>query len=138
MRKIFESQLINVETGEIISTNVVKTGNHNEKFLFARTTEGLEWINDFKNIQDLKTLMYMVEFQEPKSGVIIFTSLQIKECAAFFKCAEKTVRNSISNLITTGFLKRIAPNNYYSNPYTFYKGGSKILLERIKVWNTKI
>ena len=135
MRKIYESQVISYETGEIITVTTVKTEKHNENFLFARTTEGLEWLNDFKNLQDLKTFMYMVEFQEPKSGVIIFTGLQIKECAKFFNCTEKTIRNSISNLILTGFLKRIEANNYFSNPYTFYKGGSSVIKERIKSWN---
>lgn len=76
----------------------------------------------------------MVEFQEPKSGVIIFTGLQIKECAKFFDCTEKTIRNSISSLINTKFLKRIEANNYYSSPYTFYKGGSLVLKQRIHVW----
>ncbi len=136
MRKIYESQIINYETGEIVSTSVVKTEKHNETFLFARTSEGLEWLNDFKTLQDLKTFMYMVEFQEPKSGVIIFTKLQIENCAKFFNCAEKTIRNSIVGLIKRKFLKRIAANNYYSNPYTFYKGGSALLKERISLWKT--
>lgn len=138
MRKIFESQIINEQTGEILTTRTIKSGSYNETFLFARTTDGLEWINEFKNLQDLRTLMYMVEFQEPKSGVIIFTKLQIEACAEFFKCTTKTIRNSISNLINTKFIVRIANNNYFSNPYTFYKGGSLALIERIKTWNNLI
>jgi len=134
MRKIYESHVIDYSTGEVMRTSTVKSSSHNETFLFARTSEGLEWINDFKNMQDLKSFMYMVEFQEPKSGVIIFTGLQIKNCALFFNCTEKTIRNSISSLLKTGFLKRLASNNYYANPYTFYKGGSKVLLERIETW----
>ena len=125
MRKIFERQIVDEDTGEIVTTTTVKYGSDLEKFFFARTTEGLEWIREFRTLRDLQVLMYLVEFQEIKSDVIIFTSLQVKECAIFFGCSIKTVRNSISRLIESNFLKRIAKSNYISNPMSFYKGGTK-------------
>lgn len=47
--------------------------------------------------------MYVVEFQEPKSGVIIFTGLQIKECAKFFSCAKNRIKiwNSFKTITKT-------------------------------------
>ena len=135
MRKIYESQVINEVTGEIISTRTVTSRTDAERFLFARTTQGLEWITEFCNLRDLQVLMYLVEFQEPKSRVIMFTKLQIDECAMFLNCTEKTIRNSISSLIRSGFLKRICSHNYISNPYTFYKGGTSGLQQSIDLWN---
>lgn len=134
MRKIYESQVIDETTGELLTSKTVTCKKDNERFLFARTTEGLEWITDFKNLRDLQVFMYLVEFQEPKSKIIIFSSLQIQECAKFLNCTEKTVRNSISSLIETAFLKRVAMHNYISNPYTFYKGGSLGLQTLIQLW----
>lgn len=135
MRRIYESQLLDRDTGEVITSKTVTSKVDNERFLFARTTEGLEWIQDFKNLRDLQVFMYMVEFQEPKSKIIIFSGLQIEECAKFFNCDAKTIRNSISSLINTKFLKRIAMYNYVSSPYTFYKGGTLGLRTLIDVWN---
>ena len=134
MRKVYESQIIDKETGEILTTHVVKSKKIDERFLFARTTEGLEWLTEFRNLRDLQVLMYLVEFQEPKSGVIIFTKLQIVECANFFNCTEKTIRNSISSLLKTKYLKRLARSNFISSPYCFYKGGSKGLINLIELW----
>lgn len=134
MRKIYESQVIDETTGELLSTKVVTSTKDVERFMFARTTEGLEWLTEFNSLRDLQVFMYMVEFQEPKSKIIIFSSLQIQECAKFLNCTEKTIRNSISSLIGTKFLKRLAMHNYISNPLTFYKGGTLGLHTSIQLW----
>ena len=97
-------------------------------------TNKLEWLTEFNSLRDLQVFMYMVEFQEPKSKIIIFSSLQIQECAKFLNCTEKTIRNSISSLIGTKFLKRLAMHNYISNPLTFYKGGTLGLQTAIQLW----
>lgn len=105
-----------------------------ETFIMIHSTEGLEWLTEFNSLRDLQVFMYMVEFQEPKSKIIIFSSLQIQECAKFLNCTEKTIRNSISSLIGTKFLKRLAMHNYISNPLTFYKGGTLGLHTSIQLW----
>ena len=138
MATIYESQKINYQTGEIIESAKIVKSNPNEKFFFARSTEGLEWINDFRSIQDLKMFMILIEFQEPKTGISIFTGEQVKQCAKFFGCTDKTIRNSMSNLIASGFLHKISAHNYYTNPYTFYKGGVITLKEKIAVWNSLV
>lgn len=138
MATIYESQKIDYQTGEIIEGTKIAKSYSNERFLFARSTEGLEWINGFRTILDLKVFMVLVEFQEPKTGMSIFTGLQIKHCALFFGCTEKTIRNCISSLIATGFLYKIASGNYYTNPYTFYKGGVITLKEKVAVWNSLV
>lgn len=135
MSIIYESQRINIETGEIINSHTVRVNRNNERFLFARTTQGLEWTKDFKTMQDFRTFLALLEFQEPNSGVSIFTGEQIKECARTFECSEKTIRNSISSLIRTNFIHKISSSNYFTNPYTFYKGGVITLREKMDTWN---
>jgi hypothetical protein len=119
-----------------LTSEIVDYFNHvSETFSSYRTSEGVSWVDNFTSLMELKTFMYMIEFQKIDSGIITFTKLQIKECALFFKCTEKTIRNTIANLIKNDFLIRIELNNYYSNPLTFYKGGSIVLKERLIIWN---
>lgn len=135
MKKVFERQIITSD-GELLSSETIKIGSNEELFFFARTTQGLEWIKVFKELQDLQLLMVLVEYQDPKSGVAILTKLQIEEIASFFNKNEKTIRNSISRLIKVGCVYKIANCNYLVNPEMFYKGGTKHLAGKIKDWNT--
>lgn len=136
-RTIYTRQRIDRETGELIFDVNVTAAKNNETFMFARTTDGISWIKAFKSLQDVCVLFYMVEFEEMKSGVVIFTSTQINSCAEFFSVTPKTIRNSISSLINTGFLKRISPHNFIINPSTLYRGGVVAFVRKLHVWDGK-
>lgn len=134
MATIYESQKIDFQTGELVTSHTIKTHKSLEHFLFTRTTEGLEWLKDFQSMQDFRTFLIMVEFQEYKSGITIFTGVQVKETADMFNCTPKTIQNSISSLIKSGFVYKIATSNYLTNPKTFYKGSSMDLKEKLLIW----
>lgn len=134
MRKVFERQVVTSD-GELLSTETIRAGSNEELFFFARTTQGLEWIKSFRELQDLQLLMILVEYQDIKSGVAVITKLQIEEIAKFFGKNEKTIRNSISRLIQVKAVYKIANQNYLINPEMFYKGGSKLLKGKIKDWH---
>jgi hypothetical protein len=134
-KTIYTRERIDVETGELVLDINVTAAKNNETFMFARTTDGISWVKNFKNLQDVLVLVYMVEFEEIRSGVVIFTGTQIKSCSEFYGVSEKTIRNSISSLINTGFIKRISCNNFVINPCTFYRGGVVSFIRKMHQWN---
>lgn len=115
----------------------IKLRKSTETFIFNRTTDGLGWLNLFDKFQQYKTLMYMVMSENSRTGIIVFTSSQIKECADMFGVTVKTIRNSISELIKIKALKRIGNNNYKANPMYVYVGGLKKYYPKDGEWNPK-
>ena len=119
------------------STIEIKLRKSTETFVFSRTTDGLSWLNLFDKFQQYKTLMYMVMSENSRTGIIVFTSSQIKECADLFGVTSKTIRNSISELIKIKALKRLGNNNYKANPAYIYVGGLRKYYPKENEWNPK-
>lgn len=135
-RKVFESQTIDLETGEIKSVTTKFVSTNNENFFMSRTTEGLQWITLFNNLTEIQLMMIMIELENPKNNYIVaFTGLQVKESALFLKVSEISIRKCLTKLCESNFLKKICNANYLINPATFYKGGSYSIKQRIQNYN---
>lgn len=134
-RKIFESQLADIATGDVISTTTNYITTHNETFFMGRTTVGLEWLFLFNNIVEMQLLILMLELEHPKNNYVIgFTGMQVKEAAQIMKVSEIHIRKCLSELCKNNFLKRLCRGNYLANPLCFYKGGSLTLKKRIEIY----
>ncbi len=136
-RKIFEKQTVDFNTGQIASVDCEYVSDNMERFFMGRTTEGLEWLDGFNNITEVKLFLIMVEMSTPKSNYgIVFTSMQTKGCAEILKVSEGMIVKCITNLVKNDFLIRLSRSNYMANPLTFYQGGTKDLLKRNKIYQS--
>ena len=135
-RKVFESQTIDYETGEVKSVIIRTVSSDNENFFMGRTTEGLEWLLDFNNLTEMQLLVLMIELENPKNNYIInFTGLQVKETAQMLKVSEIQIKKCLTGLIKNGFLKRVARANYMANPLCFYKGGTNNIMKKYEIFS---
>jgi hypothetical protein len=134
-RKIFESQLVDYETGEIKSVFTRSVIKDEETFVMGRTTEGLDWIKEFNNLVELQLLLIMLELENPKNDYIVsFSGLQVKNAAELLEVSEIYIRKSLTSLLNKNFIRRIYRGNYLVNPLTFYKGGTKVLKHKTKIY----
>ena len=135
MRKIFERQTVDVNTGEIVKVTSEYVRRNEETFFMGRTTEGLEWLLKFKNLTEIQLLILMLELENYKNkNVITFTKLQLQEASNILGVAEITIKKCIQSLIANDFLIRVSRSNYLANPLTFYKGGTAELQNKLRVY----
>lgn len=132
-RKIFEKQVVDVQTGELLSTTSEYVSENTERFFMGRTTEGIEWLLNFNNLTEVQLFLMMIELENPKNKYIIpFSKLQVEESSQILKMSEAMVRKCLTNLVKNNFLARVCSGNYIANPLTFYQGGTKTLKEKVK------
>ena len=137
MRKIFERQIVDQETGEMIKIASEYVSKNNETFFMGRTTEGIEWLLKFNNLTEVQLLILMIELENIKNNYIIsFHKMQVQESAKILSVSEITIRKSIANLVTNDFLVRVERGEFLANPLTFYKGGSIQLKSKLKEYNS--
>ena len=136
-RKIFERQIVDVETGEIVRTTSEYVRKNTETFFMGRTTEGIEWLLNFKNLTEVQLLILMLELENKNNkNIITFTKLQLEETSKILNVAEITIKKCIQSLINNDFLVRVTRSNYIANPLTFYKGGTVELKSKLVAYNS--
>jgi len=134
-KTIYESQFINYETGEIISKTSVKVKEFSEKFKMCRTTEGLSWLMPLTG-EEIKTLLFLLEFE--KDYKTPFTSEIRKELCLFLDISDRKLLMVIKSLEQKKFLIKLSRTDLLLNPIGFYKGSSKDVGARIRMFNEKI
>jgi hypothetical protein len=146
-RKLYETQTIDLETGEMLTYTSVSVSKFNETFLMARNTEELDWLYEL-NGNEIKTIIYFTDLEnlprgENKTGKVLmnvckFTQIERKRLAAILKCTDRHLRRLLSTLEKKGWLIRLSLSEYLVNPCGFYKGSSKELFGKIKEFNRLI
>ena len=128
-RVIFESQIIDCETGEVKSvttTSVIKT----ETFGMHRSTEGIEWVIEFQG-REIQMLMVLNHFENIKSKIVNLSPLLRKELMDKFKITKSTLSTLFKQMEDKKQLLRLTSNDILLNPSYFYKGSSSDLRLRI-------
>ena len=123
-RKIFEQQIVDRVTGEVVTTTTVKVDKDNETFGMHRTTEGLEWVFDF-TAAEFQMMMILSNLENNKSNIIQFTELSRKHLADKFKVTRRHISRIILQLVEKDVLVKLTTDDYFMNPLYFYCGGTK-------------
>lgn len=133
-RRIFESQTIDMTTGEIKSITTVTVKQANERFGMYRTTEGVEWIKEFTG-KEMHMMMLLNHIENVETRIVNISPLIKDEIYRFFNIGKSTFSDMIGRMENKRFLLRLTSNDILLNPRFFYKGTSKDVLERIKMFD---
>ena len=122
-RKIVrETNHINYETGEIKSSvQVYSRKDNREYFIMLRLTDGIDYLDNFKNIKQIKLLITIAKSVNSE-GFFYSNSLFVKKFASKNKCSTVYIHKLIKYLIDNDFLKRMQRGVYMVNPKYFFKG----------------
>jgi hypothetical protein len=134
-RVIFESQVIDCDTGEVKSittTSIVKS----ETFGMHRTTEGVEWVIEFQG-KELQMLIVLNHFENVKTKIVNLSPLVRKELLSIFKITKSTLSNLFKNMEEKKQLLRLTSNDILLNPSYFYKGSSADIKHRIEEFHVE-
>lgn len=137
MAKIFESQIVDYETGEIKSVTTITANKSEETFGMHRSTEGVDWVLKFKGIE-LQMVIFLLELENIKSGIITISSLQKQSLLDKFKISASYYHRIISNLIDSHTLVKLSPSDFLLNPCYFYKGGTKLWKSKYDFFMSKL
>jgi DNA-binding MarR family transcriptional regulator len=132
--RLFESQTIDMATGEVMSITTVTVRKLNERFTMCRTTQGLDWLKKFTN-KELQMIMVLNEMENLQSKTVSLTPLIRKEIQEFFGISKTTLSGMLTAMEAKEFLVRLSNSDILLNPSYFYKGESKDVLARIKQFN---
>ena len=130
-RKIFEKQIIDMETGEITSVTTVTASKFAESFSMCRTTSGIEWLFELTG-NEIKTLIFLLELEREKTKKVVFGANDRKDLAEILGCSLASVSRVLKHLEDKGYLIRLNNQELVLNPKGFYKGSSKDVLPRIQ------
>lgn len=143
-RKIYEKQIVDLDSGEIITSTTVSASKFYETFLMARNTESLEWLYKLSG-NEIKTIVFFSDLEEIPRGenttgqVIMYlckyTMSERKKLSSILNCSDRYLRRLISSLEDKGWLLEVNKHEYLLNPAGFYKGPSKEVVGRIKEFN---
>jgi hypothetical protein len=136
-RKIFEKQIIDLDTGEITSISSITVSKFNETFVLGRTTDGLEWLRELSG-NEVKLLMFLTEMEDLKTKLVHLTTNQREYLLECMKIGKVMLRRLIVQLEQKGLLVRLNNNEICLNPKCFYKGPSKEVVGRIIKFETFI
>lgn len=124
MGKIFEQQTVDLTTGEVTSITSVSVRKNEETFGMHRSTEGVDWILQFKGIE-LHMIVFLLELENIKTGIITVGKLQRDDILRKFGITLNYYNKVLGRLIEHKALVKLSPNDYLLNPCYFYKGGTK-------------
>ncbi len=143
-RKIYEKQIVDTETGEVITSMSVSVSKFNETFLMARNTDALNWLYELTG-NEIKTLVFFTDLEDLQKGenltgetllsICKFTPIERKRLASVLNCSDRFLRRIIASLEKLGWLIKLSNSDYLINPCGFYKGSSKELGKRIVEYN---
>lgn len=143
-RKIYEKQIVDFDSGELISSTTVSASKFYETFLMARNTETLDWLYQLSG-NEIKAIVFFSDLEEIPKGenttghtimyLCKYTMSERKKLASILNCSDRYLRRLISNLEEKGWLIEVNKYEYLLNPAGFYKGPSKEVINRIKEFN---
>ena len=136
-RKVFERQILDVNTGELHSEEVHYRYDNTETYGMHRTTSGLGWIKDFSG-NEMKMLMLLLELEDIKSGVVSYSRLSREHLISFFGKSERHIASIIAALEAKKALVRLTQTDIVINPLFFYKGGTKNFKKRYSFYLSAI
>ena len=133
-RKVFKKQIVDLETGEVVSEEVHYRQNNNETYGMHRTTEGVEWIFQFTGIE-LHLLVVLLEIETLNTGMVNLTPLVKRHLADKFDKTPRYIREVIASLEAKDALIRVTTQDLVLNPSYFYKGGTKTFKNKMIMYS---
>src|ERR1035437_2809130 len=126
MRYLFESQTINTETGEIVSSHTTEVTKINERFIMCRTTDSLSWLKEFTG-RELQMLMVLNQIENIQTKTVTLTPLIRKEIMEFFQISKTSLSTILTGMEDKKFLLRLSQSDILLNPIYIYKGESSLV-----------
>ena len=123
MGKIYEEQIVDMETGEVKTITTKSVSSNSERFGFHRTTEGIEWICDFSG-NEMKMLMILLEFENDKTMTVSLSKLEKDHILNLLNISKQYFYRVIKALIENDALVKLSSSDFVLNPMFFYRGGS--------------
>lgn len=115
-------------TGEIITSTKVFAGSASkELFLMLRTTYGLDFLDKFKNLLQLKILLMLAK--DVSDGVVRVDGVVLDKYSKDLGKSIIYIRKIIKFLADNNFIKRHSRGIYLINPEYIHKGTSDLHLK---------
>ena len=115
-------------TGEIrTSTKIYSGTGSKESFLMLRTTYGLDFLDIFKNILQLKVLLMLAK--DVSGNIVRIDRIVLEKYSKDLKKSVPYLRKIIKFLSDNNFIKRYSRGVYMINPEYIHKGSSELHLK---------
>ena len=131
---IYTEHMVDMSTGELISSKSVYVSRSNERFWMFRATENPEWIFKLGG-NEMKVLLYMQSYADAENRVWLDTERRVKLCAGL-GIKSGMLSRLLLTLARKGFIVKVGVNSYMTNPNYVYRCPVKELRNRMEVYGS--
>ena len=132
-RKVFQQQVVDLRTGEIISGNSIYVSTGHEVFGMYRKTDGLDWFLSLSG-NEIKLMVLLSDFADERGYLSLSTMRRQFLMSALGIKSRRSLSGLIADLERKDMLFRTSQNDFLVNPATFFRCKSAELAERIMAY----
>ena len=129
---IYTEHMVDMSTGELISSKSVYVSRSNERFWMFRVTENPDWILKMSG-NEVKVLLYMQSYADADNKVWLDAERRAKLCAGL-SIKGRMLSRLLLTLTENGFIARVGVNSYMTNPNYVYRCPVKELRSKMEMY----
>lgn len=124
--------MVDISTGELISSKSVYVSRSNERFWMFRVMDNMDWILNIGG-NEMKVFMYMQSYADVDNKVWLDTERRAKLCTGL-GIKGRMLSRLLLTLTENGFIARVGVNSYMTNPNYVYRCPVKELRSKIEMY----
>ena len=118
-RVIYTEHLVDVNSGELISSKSVYVSKNDERFWMFRVTDNPSWVFDLGG-SEFKLLVYLQHYSDVDNRVLLDSERRVDICAGL-KIKSVMLSRLLGILVKGDYMCRIAANSFMINPKYLYR-----------------
>ena len=132
---IYTEHMVDMRTGELVSSKSVYVNRSNEKFWMFRVTDDPYWVFSLGG-NELKVLLCMQNYADADNRIFLDATRRKFICDGM-GIKGRMLSRILAVLVEKDFLARTGVNSYMSNPNFVYRCPVKLLREKVDAYNAE-
>ena len=131
-RVIYTEHLVDVNSGELISSKSVYVSKNDERFWMFRVTDNPSWVFDLGG-SEFKLLIYLQHYSDVDNRVLLDSERRVDICAGL-KIKSVMLSRLLGILVKGDYMCRIAANSFMINPKYLYRCPVRELRNKMEIY----
>lgn len=131
-RVIYTEHLVDVNSGELISSKSVYVSKNDERFWMFRVTDNPSWVFDLGG-SEFKLLVYLQHYSDVDNRVLLDSERRVDICAGL-KIKSVMLSRLLGILVKGDYMCRIAANSFMINPKYLYRCPVRELRNKMEIY----
>lgn len=131
-RVIYTEHVVDVSTGELVSSKSVYVSKNDEKFWMFRVTDNPSWVFDLGG-SEFKLLIYLQHYSNEDNHVLLDKQRRVSICG-YLGIGKIMLSRLLGSLVRGNYMCRISANSFMVNPYYLYRCPVRDLRKKMDIY----